>query len=93
MPAYDKRDYSYRFLNTSRRQERSATDDEDANSEEVREREYRRELAELRVDSMSIDIYEALRDRVYELAVPLLNSYGFNSVLVKEFVTGKVNIS
>lgn len=89
MPAYDKRDYSYRFLNTEKKKKRDVESDTDDDVEQQREEEYRKDMSEAHLTDASIEIYMAMRKLVHERGSPLLDSINFNSVAVRALLTGE----
>jgi hypothetical protein len=89
MPAYDKRDYSYRFLNTEKKKKRVVESDTDDDMEQQREEEYRKDMSEAHLTDASIEIYMAMKKFVRERGSPLLDSINFNSVMVRALLTGE----
>ena len=88
MPAYDKRDYSYRFLNTEKKKKIGESDTDD-DMEQQCEEEYRREMMEVHLTDASIEIYMAMKKFVDERGLPLLDSVNFNSTMVRALLTGE----
>ena len=89
MPAYDKRDYSYRFLNTEKKKKKIVESDTDDDMEQQREEEYRKDMSESYLTDASIELYMAMKKFVYERGSPLLDSMTFNSTMVRALLVGE----
>lgn len=90
MPNYDKRDYSYRFLNPKKQSTyESAYESTDEDIEMQLEEEYRQEMSDVYLSDASIEIYMSMKKLLRERGSPLLDAINFDSTDVKALLSGE----